>query len=176
MTFHELSLKGVFRIEIEKRDDHRGFFARSWCAAEFEKQGLCTDFVQHNIGFSLGRGTLRGMHYQGPPHEEVKLVRCTLGRVFDVAVDLRPRSKSYLSWCGIELSASTRTMLYVPEGCAHGYLTLEDNTELMYYTSKAYAPRSATGLRFDDPTIGIVWPEEIKILSAADQEWPLIER
>ena len=176
MTFHEMALQGVYRVELEKREDHRGFFARVWCAEEYRKHGLCAEYVQHNVGFSPRRGTLRGIHYQRAPHCEVKVVRCTMGKVFDVAVDLRTDSESYGKWCGIELSATNRSMLYIPEGCAHGYLTLADDAEVIYYTSKSYAPESSSGVRYDDPELGIVWPEPVRVVSDADCTWPLLTR
>ena len=171
MIFTETKLKGVFVIEMERREDHRGFFARAWCQKELESQGLSAGFVQSNVAFSHNKGTMRGMHYQTPPFQEAKLVRCTMGRVFDVAVDLRPESSSYTEWTGVELSAENRKMLYIPPGCAHGYLTLIDSTELLYDTSQVYAPAHATGVLYNDPEFGIVWPAPVCVLSDADKNW-----
>ncbi len=172
MRFKETRLRGVYRIELDKIGDDRGFFARSWCKREFEEQGLTAQWVQANIGRSTGTGTLRGMHYQRAPWEEVKLVRCTKGAVYDVAVDLRPSSASYRQWVAAELTADNHTMLYVPEGCAHGYLTLEDDSEIMYFTSQFYTPEAATGAGYDDPAFGIEWPARVEIISEQDAGWP----
>ncbi len=173
MRFTETALKGAYVIEIEKREDHRGFFARAWCKKEFEAHSLNTDLVQINVGYSKKRGTLRGMHFQTKPYEECKLVRCTTGAVVDVIIDLRPESPTYKKWIGVELTAENRTMLYVPEGFAHGYQTLVDHTEVVYHTSQLYAPEHATGVRYDDPAFGIVWPLPVEAISDADKSWPL---
>lgn len=173
MRFTDTALKGAYVIEIEKREDHRGFFARVWCKKEFEAHGLNTDLTQVNIGYSKKRGTLRGMHFQTNPYEECKLVRCTMGAVIDVIIDLRSESPTYKKWMAVELSAENRTMLYVPEGFAHGYQTLVDNTEVVYHTSQFYTPEHATGVRYDDPAFGIVWPLPVEAISDADKNWPL---
>lgn len=174
MTFRETAVEGAYLIEPAKLADERGFFARSWCRADFAARGLNPDLAQANIGFSRRRGTLRGLHYQAAPYEEAKLVRCTRGAVYDVAVDLRPQSASYLQWFGVELRADDHAMLYVPEGCAHGYLTLTDDAEICYQTSQPYVPDAATGRRYDDPELGIDWPIEIELVSAQDRSWPLL--
>lgn len=173
MIFVETKLKGAFVIDIERREDERGFFARAWCQEEFEARGLKVSLVQANIAFSRKAGTLRGLHYQAKPHEEVKLVRCTRGAVYDVIVDLQPTSSTYLQWVGVELTADNRTMLYVPKGFAHGYQTLADNTEVLYQVSHVYSPESERGIRWDDPAIGIEWPQvDTRIISEKDKCWP----
>ncbi len=172
MIFTETRLKGAYLVEIEPRVDSRGFFGRGWCKKEFDAQGLNPDLVQANIGFSVRRGTLRGMHYQLPPCQEAKLVRCTMGAVFDVIIDLRRDSPTYTQWLGIELTAQNRLMLYVPEGCAHGYQTLVDDTEVFYQTSRSYAPELARGVRYDDPAFGVLWPTAVQAISDADRGWP----
>lgn len=171
MQFTATRIHGAYAIDLERREDQRGFFARCWCQKEFESQGLITSFVQANVGFSHKQGTLRGMHFQSSPYQEVKLVRCTMGRIVDIIVDLRPTSPTYTQWVSLELTADNRTMLYVPEGCAHGYQTLEDNTEVVYDTSQFYAPQHATGVLYNDPAFGIVWPLPVAVISAADSNW-----
>lgn len=172
MRYEIGGVNGARIIDLERREDDRGYFARMWCEAELANHGLVSQIAQINTGFSHKVGTLRGMHFQQKPHEEVKIVRCLRGSVFDVAVDLRPESPTYRGWMGVELSAENGRMLYVPEGCAHGYITLEDETELMYLTSCPYAPDSARGVRFDDSAFGIQWPVEPRIVSQADRSWP----
>jgi dTDP-4-dehydrorhamnose 3,5-epimerase len=154
MTFTETPLKGAYLIDPERKEDHRGFFARAWCREEFARNGLVAELAQINLGFSRMKGTLRGMHYQVPPDAEVKVVRCTLGAIFDVIIDLRPDSATHKKWFGVELSSRNRRMLYVPEGFAHGYQSLEPESEMYYLTSMLYAPGSARGCRHDDPAIG----------------------
>ena len=172
MRFIDTRIEGAFIVELEPVGDERGFFARLWCTTEFAARGLNAAFVQCNDSFSAARGTLRGLHYQAAPNAEVKLVRCTRGRVFDVAVDVRPNSRTYRAWVGVELTAENRRMLYVPEGCAHGYLTLEDNTEVMYPVSQPYRPEAERGIRWDDPAFGIEWPAGgPETVSAKDQQW-----
>ena len=175
MTFDETSVVGAYVVELEPIRDDRGFFARSWCGREFADHGLHPVFVQENVGFSDRSGTLRGLHFQKEPFEEVKLVTCTAGSVWDVAVDLRLGSPSYLRWAGVELSAEKRNMLYVPEGCAHGYLTLTHGAETRYLTSQFYDPEASSGLRYDDPALDIRWPAEIRLVSERDRTWPLLE-
>jgi dTDP-4-dehydrorhamnose 3,5-epimerase len=175
MIFTATTLDGAYLIDLEKREDSRGFFARTWCRKEFEAHGLNVDVAQINTGFSKSLGTLRGLHYQLPPYEEVKVVRCTMGAVFDVIVDLRRGSPTYKRWFGVELTADNRRMLYIPEGVAHGYQTLTDNTELCYQTSQFYAAEAARGVRFDDPAFTISWPEEVLVISDADRSWPAYE-
>jgi dTDP-4-dehydrorhamnose 3,5-epimerase len=171
MLFHETGLPGAYVIEPEPKADHRGFFGRIWCEDEMSGHGLSTRIVQTNVGFSHRKGTLRGLHYQVPPHAEVKLLRCTRGRVFDVIVDLRSGSPTYRKWFGTELSDTNHKMMYVPEGFATGYLTLEDNSEIYYHTSHRFAAQSASGVRYDDPAFGIEWPGEITVISDQDKAW-----
>ena len=172
MRFTETRVRGAYVLEPEPIRDERGFFGRLWCARELEAHGLNAEIRQTNIGFSDRRGTLRGLHLQRAPHAEVKLVRCTRGAVFDVVVDLRTGSPSFRRWAGIELTADNHRALYVPEGCATGYLTLTDSAEIYYHTSAFYAPAAATGVRFDDPAFGIEWPEAVRVISTADRGWP----
>ena len=173
MLFTKTKIPGVFVIELEQRRDDRGFFARQWCADELTRVGLDTRVAQINTARSVVACTLRGMHYQTPPHAEVKLVRCARGAVFDVAVDLRADSPTFCQWFGIELDDESGRMLYIPEGCGHGYLTLAPITDLVYQASVPYAPKSATGVRYDDPAFNIVWPEAINVISPQDQNWPI---
>ena len=171
MIFTETDLKGVFVIELEKRGDERGFFARTFCRNEFVAHGLNPRLAQANMAYSRFAGTLRGMHYQVSPHAEAKLVRCTRGRIFDVAVDLRPDSATYCRWAGVELSADNYKMFYIPKGFAHGYMTLEEDCELMYLVSEFYAPEAERGVRWNDPAFGITWPTAPDIISDKDQNW-----
>jgi dTDP-4-dehydrorhamnose 3,5-epimerase len=176
MIFHETEIPGAFTVDLERRDDERGFFARAWCAEEFAAQGLSTRLVQANLSFNASAGTLRGMHFQRAPHEEAKLVRCTRGALFDAIVDLRPDSPAYRRWLGVELTAENRRALYIPEGCAHGFQTLVDATEVFYLVSEAYAPESEGGVGWDDPAFGIEWPPaEARIISPKDSSWPAFE-
>lgn len=173
MIFIETKLKGAYIIEPERLEDTRGFFARAWCKKEFEAHGLNSGLVQCNISFNKKRGTLRGMHYQASPYEEIKLVRCTMGMIYDVIIDLRPNSETYLGWIGVELTGDNRKMLYIPGGFSHGYQTLESNTEVFYQVSQFYSPESERGVRWDDPAFGIKWPEiENIIVSEKDRGWP----
>lgn len=172
MKFTPGTVAGAWLIDLEPRADERGYFARTWCAQEFAAHGLATCIVQANTAVSPKRGTLRGMHYQEAPHAEVKVIRCTRGAVYDVVVDLRPDSATHGRWMGVELSAGNGRALYAPEGCAHGYLTLEDDTELLYFASDCYAPAAARGVRYDDPAFGIVWPGRIELVSVQDRSWP----
>jgi dTDP-4-dehydrorhamnose 3,5-epimerase len=172
LIFTPTKLSGAFVVDLERREDERGFFARAWCAEEFEEQGLSTRLVQCNVSFNHRRGTVRGMHYQQPPHAEAKLIRCTRGAIQDVIVDLRADSPTYLEWISIELSSENRTALYVPEGFAHGYQTLSDETETFYQVSEFYTPNAERGLRFDDPSIAIEWQAvEHRIVSEKDLSW-----
>lgn len=175
MIFTELSLPGVFLIELEAHTDERGFFARTFCTAEFEEHGLNLAIAQCSISFNDRRGTLRGMHYQAQPFSESKLVRCTRGSIYDVAVDLRPDSKAHRHWCAVELTGDNRRMLYVPDGVAHGFQTLEDSSEVFYQISRPYEPQAARGVRWDDPAFGIRWPEAPQVISARDRSYPNIE-
>jgi dTDP-4-dehydrorhamnose 3,5-epimerase len=175
LIFTETPLKGAFIIDIESRRDERGYFARVWCAREFEARGLSTALVQCNVAYNNRKGILRGMHYQQAPWSEVKLVRCTKGAVYDVIVDLRDGSETRLQWTGVELTEDNHRMLYVPEGFAHGYLTLQDNSELFYQVSQFYTPQVEGGLRWNDPAVGIDWPDVGELLiSAKDSAWPLL--
>ena len=173
MIFKKTPIPGAFVVDIEPRGDERGFFARGFCQKEFLAHGLNPKIAQANIGVSRQRGTLRGLHYQVPPHAEAKLVRCTAGAVFDVIVDLRPASSSYRKWLGVELTADARRMLYVPEGCAHGYLALAENTEIFYLVSQFYSAGDERGLRWNDPAFGIEWPiTQDLVISDKDRRWP----
>jgi dTDP-4-dehydrorhamnose 3,5-epimerase len=172
MIFHKTTLRGAAIIDIEKFEDERGFFARTWCRREFEAQGLNADLVQCNISFNTKEGTLRGMHYQIKPREEAKLVRCTRGSLCDVIVDLRRDSPTFKEYLSVILTADNRKMLYVPEGFAHGFLTLEANTEAHYQMSEFYAPDLAGGFRWNDPAFGIAWPGEAKVMSERDRNFP----
>ena len=172
MIFTQTPLAGAFLVEIEMHRDERGFFARSWCAREFAAAGLNPQLAQCNISFNAKKGTLRGMHYQVPPFAEAKLVRCTMGSLYDVIVDLRPGSPSFGEQFGVVLSARERTMLYVPEGFAHGFLTLEDDTEVFYQMSQFHAPDAAGGFRWNDPRFAIAWPAEVRVISERDAQYP----
>ena len=172
MIFRETILKGAFVIEIEKFEDKRGFFARAWCQREVEANGLISRVTQTNISFNKKRGTLRGMHYQVAPYEQVKLVRCTAGAIYDVIIDLRPDSPTFRKWTGVELTAENYTMLYVPENVAHGFQTLEDNTEVTYQVSQFYSPESERGVRYDDPVFQVEWPLPVEVISEKDIAWP----
>lgn len=172
MIFTETELHGVYVIQPERREDHRGFFARVWCQQELRQLGLNPRVAQINAAFTRQKGGLRGMHFQLAPHAEVKTVRCTLGALFDVILDLRPGSPTYKRWVGVELTGANRSMVYVPEGCAHGYQTLVDDTEMYYLTSEFYAPHATHGVRYDDPAFGIAWPLPVTSVSDADRAWP----
>jgi dTDP-4-dehydrorhamnose 3,5-epimerase len=159
-------------IEPECLTDERGFFARTGCAREFASHGLKNIFVQSSLSFNQQQGTLRGLHYQKPPHEEIKLVRCTMGAIYDVVVDLRQDSPTYLKHFAVELTQDNRQMLYVPEGCAHGFQTLADNTEVYYQMSEFYSPECSNGHRWNDPVFGIDWPLEVSVISERDGSYP----
>lgn len=175
MIFTETALPGAFLIDLERVGDDRGFFARALCAEEFAEHGLKMDIVQANVSYSADPGTLRGLHYQEAPHAEVKMIRCIRGRIFDVMVDVRPDSSTYLQWVGVELSDENRRMAYVPEGFAHGFLTLTDDCEVFYPVTAAYTPEAERGLRYDDPALGIEWPSEVRVVSEKDRAWPLLD-
>ncbi len=168
MRFIETRLAGVFEIEPEPREDERGFFARSFCQREFGEHGLPQSFVQCNVSHNRRRGTLRGLHYQAAPHAESKLVSCTRGRIFDVVVDLRPGSATLGHWHAVELVAETLNMIYVPEGCAHGFQALVDECVVFYQMSEFYYPDLARGIAWNDPAIGIAWPLPEPIISKRD--------
>jgi len=173
MIFRQTRIAGVWVIEPIMHKDDRGHFFRAWCLQEFADHGINFVPVQENLGFSNRAGTVRGMHFQAEPAVEAKLVRCTRGGIFDVALDLRPDSPTFREWFGIELTARNGCMLYLPEGCAHGYQTMEDQTEMTYMTSQYYTPTAVRGARFDDPTFAIQWPLEIANISNQDRNWPL---
>lgn len=172
MIFDPAKLAGAFVVEPERLEDGRGFFARTWCRREFEMHGLATRWVQCNISFNQSKGTLRGMHYQAAPHGEAKLVRCTMGSIYDVIIDLRPESPTFMDHYAVVLSAQNRKALYVPEGIAHGFQTLEDNTEVFYQMSEFYVPESARGIRWDDPAFAIQWPPDARTISEKDRAYP----
>ena len=172
MEFTETTLKGAYVVRLRKIEDDRGYFARAWCCDEFLQQGLNPAIVQLNVGFSHRRGTVRGMHYQLAPHAEAKFIRCTRGAIYDVIIDLRERSPTFGRWYGLELAPDNGLMLYAPEGFAHGYQTLQDDTEMYYLTSAHYAPAAARGVRYDDPTFGVTWPLPVSLISMADRQWP----
>ncbi len=173
MIFKETNIKGAFVIGLEKHEDERGSFARTWCREEFRLNGIKTQPVQANTAFSSKKGTLRGMHYQVEPFAEAKLVRCTQGGIFDVLVDLRPDSVTYTQWFGTELTPANDRMLYIPEGCAHGYQSLFDETEVFYLCTQFYTPESERGARWDDSVFNIEWPILTDItISEKDRNWP----
>lgn len=178
MIFQETQLAGAFIVELKRLEDERGFFARSFCQDEFEAHGLNPCVVQCNVSFNKQAGTLRGMHFQVAPHAEAKLVRCTMGAVYDVIIDLRPESPTFKQWVGVELTADNRRAIYISEGFAHGAQTLADNTELFYQMSAPYHGPSASGVRWDDPAFGIAWPElpstqsSGRIIVERDRNWP----
>jgi dTDP-4-dehydrorhamnose 3,5-epimerase len=172
MKLTRLPLGGAHLVELEPVADERGFFARTWCAEQFRSYGLNPNVVQCSISFNRRRGTLRGVHYQVEPHAEAKLVRCTAGVIYDVILDLRPPSVTYLKWLAVELTAANRKMLYIPEGLAHGFQTLTDNTEVSYQISVDHHPEAARGVRWDDPIFGIEWPVRDPIISQRDRSFP----
>jgi dTDP-4-dehydrorhamnose 3,5-epimerase len=175
VKFTETRLQGAYLVQPEPLPDERGFFARTWCVREFGSFGLETRLVQYNISYNRRKGTLRGMHYQVPPFEEDKLVRCVRGAVHDVIIDLRRNSETFGKHIGVTLSAENRSMLHIPKGFAHGFLTLEDDTEVYYQMSEFYAPECAKGFRWDDPAFGIDWPGEVRIISEKDRSYPDFE-
>jgi dTDP-4-dehydrorhamnose 3,5-epimerase len=173
VIFTPTQLPGAYIIDLKKLSDARGFFARAWCQNEFDAHRLSTRVVQCNMSFNPTKGTLRGMHYQAVPYAEAKLIRCTQGALYDVIIDLRPHSPTYMQWLGVELTADNRTMLYVPEGFAHGYQTLTDDTEAFYQVSQFYHPEAERGVRWNDPVFGIDWPAvSPRLMSAKDESWP----
>jgi len=172
MIFTETTLNGAFVIEPELRHDDRGFFARTWCQREFAAEGLALEWVQCNISFSRQRGTLRGMHYQAPPYEEAKLVRCTMGAIYDVIIDLRANSPTFRQWLAVELTAVNSRMLFIPKGFAHGFQTLTDDTEVFYQMSQFYAPDYGRGIRWDDPSFKLPWPAGTRTISERDRGFP----
>jgi dTDP-4-dehydrorhamnose 3,5-epimerase len=172
MLFTRTNVDGAFVIDLERRTDPRGSFARAWCQREFQAHGLTDRIAQVNVSANPRKGTLRGLHYQSRPHQEAKVVSCTRGAVLDVVLDLRPDSPTYLRWAAAELTAGNRRQLYIPEGCAHGFQTLADDTELLYLMSEFYAPGHACGVRYNDPAFGIAWPLPVAVISDADRDWP----
>ena len=172
MIFTETKLAGAFVIELERREDQRGFFARIFCQQEFEAHGLKTQVVQCNVSFNKRKGTLRGMHYQAAPFAEAKLVRCTSGSIYDVIIDLRPASATFKQYFAVELSAENGRMLYIPEDFAHGFQTLRDDTEVSYHMAERYSAEHARGVRWNDPAFGIEWPEGERIIIERDQNYP----
>jgi dTDP-4-dehydrorhamnose 3,5-epimerase len=172
MTFEETKIAGVFIVIPERHQDERGFFARTWCENEFREHGLSPRLVQCSLSFNLKKGTLRGVHYQAKPHPEAKLVRCTRGSLYDIALDLRSDSPTHLHWVAAELTAENHRALYIPEGCAHGFLTIEDDTEAFYQMSEFYHPEAARGVRWNDPAFGIEWPFEPHVISERDRSYP----
>lgn len=172
MIFRETPLPGAYIIEVDRRVDARGFFARIWCSDEFSTHGLKTDLVQCNLSWSERRGTLRGMHYQTEPFRETKLVRCVRGAIFDAIIDLRTDSSTFKQWFGVELTAESRAAIYVPEGFAHGVQTLTDDTEIVYFVTAPYSAEHESGVRWNDPTFGIEWPVRDAIVSEKDAQIP----
>jgi dTDP-4-dehydrorhamnose 3,5-epimerase len=171
MKFRETKLRGAYVIELEKLQDDRGYFARAWCQQEFLKNGLDVDLVQCNVSQNPRKGTLRGMHYQDPPHAETKLVRCTRGAVYDVIVDLRPDSETFLQWIAEDLTADNGKIMYIPKGFAHGFQTLEENSMVFYQVSEFYARDYCRGVRWDDPRLNIAWPHDVAVISTQDKGW-----
>ena len=172
MRFVESKLPGAFLVEPERNEDERGFFARTWSQREFQERGINSDLVECNISFNRKKGTLRGLHYQLAPNAQAKLVRCTMGAIFDVIVDLRQHSPTFRQWISVQLSADNRAMLFIPEGIAHGFQTLADDTEVSYQMSRYYSPESSRGVRWDDPAFGITWPEDTRVINARDRRYP----
>ena len=175
MIFSETKLKGAYVIELEKKEDERGFFARTWDKQEFNDHHLNSNLIQCSISHNKIRGILRGMHYQFAPYEEAKVVTCTKGKIFDVIIDLRKNSNSYKEWIGIELNGKDYKMLYIPEGFAHGFQTLEDDTDVFYQISQLYMPEYSQGIRWDDPLFAIKWPLKPKIMSKKDSDYELFK-
>jgi dTDP-4-dehydrorhamnose 3,5-epimerase len=175
MNFTETPLAGAFIIDVQVIEDERGFFARTWAAEEFQRRGIDPTLFQCNLAWNKRKGTLRGMHFQRPPFQEVKIVRCTRGAVLDVIIDLRRDSPTFRQWTSVELDADSRRMLYVPKGLAHGYLTLTDDVEVYYHVSAQYEPTHATGVAWNDRAFGISWPFPPTVISEKDRGWPPFE-
>ncbi len=169
MIFTETKLKGAFVVELEKFEDERGFFALSWSERVFAERGLEAKLLECNVSFNRKKGTLRGMHYQQPPYGQTKLVRCTMGAIYDVIIDLRPASPTMKQWVGVELTAANHLMLYIPEGFAHGFQTLADNTEILYQMSSVYVPECARSIRWNDPAFSISWPLAVQVIGERDR-------
>lgn len=172
MIFTETKLSGAFVIELDPRADQRGFFARTFCRKEFEAHGINAHVEQCNISFNKRKGTLRGMHFQVAPFAEAKLVRCTAGSIYDVIIDLRPSSSTFKRYFAVELSAENRTMLFIPEGFAHGFQTLQDDTEVLYQMAQSFSAEHARGVRWNDPAFGIKWPKDERIIIERDKNYP----
>jgi dTDP-4-dehydrorhamnose 3,5-epimerase len=172
MRFQETTLQGVWLVTPDRFDDERGFFARTWGLDEFESNGLDARVVQRNISYNRSLGTLRGMHFQQPPYAEVKIISCLIGAIYDVAMDIRPESPTFGQWFGAELRADNGNLLYVPDGCAHGYLSLEPDSTVEYLISEYYHPESAGGIRWDDPFFKVQWPFEPSVMTPRDRTWP----
>lgn len=172
MEFLQTKVPGVFEVRIQPKSDERGFFARTWCQQEFEAQGLEGKLVQCSLSFNRRKGTLRGLHYQVAPHEEAKLIRCTQGAVYDVVLDLRRESPTFKNWVAVELTSEKCNMIYVPRGCAHGFLTLKDECEVCYQMSEFQHIESARGVRWDDPAFQITWPAKVEVISERDGTYP----
>jgi dTDP-4-dehydrorhamnose 3,5-epimerase len=171
----DTSIPGVVVIATERHGDDRGYFARTWCAREVAEHGLESTLAQCSVSHNIRRGTLRGLHYQTPPHAETKVVRCTRGAIFDVAVDLRPGSPTFLRWHGVDLTAENGRALYIPRGFAHGFLTLEDATDVEYQISAEHSPEHARGVRWNDQALGIAWPGPVEVLVARDRDYPNLD-
>ncbi|MDP2480841.1 MAG: dTDP-4-dehydrorhamnose 3,5-epimerase [Candidatus Palauibacterales bacterium] len=176
MIFRETEISGARVVEVERLEDERGFFARTWCSSEFQDAGLSPRLVQCSLSFNRERGTLRGLHYQAAPYREAKLVRCTMGSIHDVIVDLRADSPTYLEHVSAVLTAENRLAIYVPEGCAHGFQTLEDDTEVFYQMTEFYESSAGRGVRWDDPALRIEWPLEPTVISERDRGYPDVDR
>ena len=175
MIFTETELKGTFVLEREPIRDERGSFARTWCQREFEAHGLKSAFVQASVSSNRAQGTLRGLHYQAAPHEEAKLVQCARGAIYDVVVDFRPESRTYRRWVAVELTPENGKMLYIPEGVAHGFQTLRDGTDVFYYMTQFHTPHAARGVQWNDPFLGVQWPDaQNRLMSVKDRNWPLL--
>jgi dTDP-4-dehydrorhamnose 3,5-epimerase len=174
MIFTQTELKGAYVIDLEHKEDNRGFFARTFCAQEFEQHGLKPTVAQCNLSYNYKKGTMRGMHYQIPPAAETKLIRCTKGAIYDVIIDMRPESPTFLSHFGVELTQENRRALYIPEMFAHGYQALTDDAEVTYQVGEFYTPGYERGLRYDDPFFNIEWPLEVTVISEKDLNWPLM--
>jgi dTDP-4-dehydrorhamnose 3,5-epimerase len=172
MLFKETALKGAYLIEIQPLEDERGYFARSWCQREFEEHGLNSRLVQCDISYNRKKGTLRGIHYQAPPFQEAKLVSCLRGSIYDVIIDLRPESKTFMQHLALTLTSAAHNMLYVPEGFAHGFMTLADDTEVFYQMSEFYSPDHARGVRWNDPAFAVDWPQSVSVISERDANYP----
>jgi dTDP-4-dehydrorhamnose 3,5-epimerase len=175
VKFEALKLSGAYLIHLDRLEDDRGFFARAWCEHELADQGLNTRIAQSNVSYNKTKGTLRGMHYQAAPHAEVKLVRCTRGAIYDVIIDIRPESPTFRQWLAAELNEDNHDTLYIPEGFAHGFQTLQDGTEVYYQHSEFYMPGAERGLRYNDPAFGVTWPLPVSLINARDESWPLFE-